>query len=355
MAAVFDGERNKGSLFRRLLRWALFFAGAGGIAVALSGLIAWGIFSRDVPDFDSLDDYHPELVTRVFDQSGLLIGEFYRERRVVLPYDRIPPKLVQAVLASEDDRFFEHEGIDYFGMVRAAWANLRAGRVVQGGSTITQQVSKSLLISKEGYSKGSAKKVTRKIKEAILARRLEKKLSKQDILTLYLNQIFLGNQAYGVQAAAQNYFRKDVNELNVAAIALLAGLPQAPSRYSPFQHPERAKQRREYVLRRMLEEKVITQGELEEAKDTPITVYPAEDVSRSVTPYFTEEVRRMLFSKYGEKRVLEEGLEVWTTVDAERYRAAEDSTYENLRQVDKRQGFRGPMMQLPEEEARKKF
>jgi penicillin-binding protein 1A len=355
MAAVFDGERTKGGVFRRLLRWVLFFGGMGVAAIGLVGLIAWGVFSQDIPDFESLDDYRPKLVTRVYDQSGQLIGEFFRERRVVLPYDRIPPKMVQAVLASEDDRFFEHEGIDYWGIVRAAWANLRAGRVVQGGSTITQQVSKSLLISAEGYTEGSAKKISRKIKEAILARRLEKKLSKEDILTLYLNQIFLGNQAYGVEAAAQNYFRKDVNQMNTAEIALLAGLPQAPSRYSPFQHPERAKDRREYVLRRMLEEKIITEAELNEAKDTPITVYPAEDVSRNVTPYFTEEVRRMVFAKYGEKRVLEGGLEIYTTVDAERYRAAEDSTYDNLRAVDKRQGFRGPLLELPKPEEQKKF
>ncbi|MCK6549061.1 PBP1A family penicillin-binding protein [Myxococcota bacterium] len=355
MNVVYGKERPRGGLFRRLARWALFFVAVVGIAGGGAGLVAWGVFSADVPDFHSLSDYRPKLVTRVRDQSGQLIGEFYRERRVLLPYDRIPPLVVQAILASEDDRFFEHEGIDYWGIVRAAVANVKAGRVVQGGSTITQQVAKSLLIDEEGYEAGRAKKFSRKIKEAILARRLEQRLSKQDILTLYLNQIFLGNNAYGIQAAAENYFRKTVDQLNVAEIALLGGLPQAPSRYSPFQHPDRAKSRREYVLRRMLEEGFITQAQLDEAKETPITVYPAADVSRDVTPYFTEEVRRMLFAKYGEKKVLEEGLEVWTTVDVERYRAAEDSAYDQLRRVDKRQGYRGPLLKLATPEEREKF
>src|SRR5262249_55444487 len=154
-----------------------------------------------------------------------------------------------------------------------------------------QQVAKSLLIASEGYKEGKAKKISRKIKEAILAQRLESNLEKQDIVALYLNQIFLGNQAYGVEAAAHNYFRKTVREMNLAETALLGGLPQAPSRYSPFLHPEKARERREYVLRRMEEEGFITKDELEEAKNTPIVVYPAPDVSRQYTPYFTEHVR----------------------------------------------------------------
>jgi penicillin-binding protein 1A len=355
MNIVYEGQRPKGSIKRRLLRWFMMFALLAMITGGIVGLVAYGYFAKDVPDFDSINDYRPKLVTRVYDQSGQLIGEFYRERRIVLPYDRIPKRVIQAILASEDDRFFDHTGIDYWGIVRAGVANLKAGRVVQGGSTITQQVAKSLLISEEGYSKGSAKKLSRKIKEAILARRLEKKLTKEEILTLYLNQIFLGNNAYGIESAANNYFRKTAAEMNVAEVALLAGLPQAPSRYSPFQHPEVAKQRREYVLRRMLEEGFITEAELNEAKETPITVYPAADISREVTPFFTEEVRRTLFAKYGEKKVLDEGLEVWTTVDVERYRAAEDSAYDNLRLVDKRQGYRGALMQVTTKEERDKF
>jgi penicillin-binding protein 1A len=350
MSVVYEGERAKPTVPRRLARFFLFLVLVTSCFLLVGGIVLYGIVSIDVPNFETLADYRPKVVTQVRDQSGQLIGEFYRERRFVLPYDQIPPKLVQAVLASEDDRFFEHEGIDYWGIIRAAFANLKAGRVVQGGSTITQQVAKSIIISVEGHKAGTAKKLSRKIKEAILARRLEKKLSKEEILALYMNQIFLGNQAYGFEAAAQNYFRKTLAELNVAEIALMAGLPQAPSRYSPIMHPKTAKERREYVLRRMLEEKFITESELLEAKETPIIVYRAPNYSRDVTPFFTEHVRRELVEMFGDDKVLDDGLTVYTTVDAERYRAAEDAVYEKLRQVDKRQGYRGPLAQLTTKE-----
>ena len=346
MQVIFDNERPLGSIRMRLLRFGLFLVTVGALAGGLVGILAYGYFGQDLPNFESLEDYRPKTVTRVYGQEGQLIGEFFREKRIFVPYERIPPKVVQAFMASEDDRFFDHSGIDYWGILRAAFANFRAGRVVQGGSTITQQVAKSLIISAEGYKSGTAKNLIRKIKEAILARRLEATLSKQDIITLYLNQIFLGNQSYGIQAAAENYFRKNVEDLNVAEIALLAGLPQAPSRYSPFRHPKRAKDRREYVLRRMREEAIITPSELEEAKNLPIEVFPAPNLVREVTPYFTEQVRRILFERFDEKTILEEGLQVYTTVDVERYRDAEDASYEKLRMVDKRQGYRGPLKKL---------
>ncbi|MEL7370316.1 MAG: transglycosylase domain-containing protein, partial [Myxococcota bacterium] len=351
MLVIFDNERPLGSLRNRLIRFAVFLLLTGIGTGVLMGVIAYGYFGQDLPQFESIDDYRPKTVTRVFGQEGQLIGEFYREKRIVLPYSRIPPTVVQAFMASEDDRFFDHSGIDYWGIMRAAFANFRAGRVVQGGSTITQQVAKSLIISAEGYKSGTAKNLVRKIKEAILARRLEATLSKQDIISLYLNQIFLGNQSYGVQAAAENYFRKNVEDLNVAEIALLAGLPQAPSRYSPFRHPKEAKARREYVLRRMQEEQIITAAELEEAKNRPIEVFPAPNLIRDVAPYFTEQVRRILFDRFDEKTILEEGLSVYTTVDVERYRDAEDASYDKLRLVDKRQGYRGPLKQLGTDKA----
>ena len=355
MSVVVEGERPPSSTLGRVLRWVALVIGVGAGVGFLIGAVTYIDLSADLPAFETIDEYRPKVVTRVFAQDGQLIGEFYRERRVVVPYSRIPRRLVQAVLSSEDDRFFDHEGIDYMGILRAAIANVKAGRVVQGGSTITQQVAKSLLVSAEGYESGTAKKLSRKVKEAILARRLEKTLSKEEILTLYLNQIFLGNHSYGVQVAAENYFRKNVGDLNLAEIALLAGLPQAPSRYSPFRHPQRARARREYVLRRMAEEGFISAAELEEAESTPITVYDARDVSRAITPYFTEHVRRQLVETYGETKVLDEGLEVWTTVDVEAYRGAEDSTYKNLRMVDKRQGYRGALMRLESAGAQKKF
>lgn len=354
MNATYEGERPRGWLWR-LLRLFFFIAVLGCVAGGIAFAAVYATFSADLPDLDRLEDYRPPTVTRIFDQSGQIIGELYREKRIPVPYSELPPKLVAAFAASEDDRFFEHGGIDYWGILRAAVANARAGRVVQGGSTITQQVAKSLIISEEGYGAGTAKKLSRKIREAILAWRLEDRLSKREILALYLNQIFLGNQSYGVQAAAENYFRKNVRDLSVAEIALIAGLPQAPSRYSPFRHPERARRRREYVLRRMREVGIITQAELDEAEATAIRVYPAPNYMRGTTPYFTEEVRRELFERFSEDTLLDEGLRIHTTVDVERYRAAEDAVYEELRMVDKRQGYRGPLAQYPSAAERREF
>ena len=346
MKILLAGRREGTGRIATIFRWLIFLGLTSGVAGGVIGLATYAAMSEGLPEFEKIEDYRPKVITRVFAQDGQMIGEFFRERRVVVDYDRIPRRIVQAFLASEDDRFFDHEGIDYVGILRAAFANLKAGRVVQGGSTITQQVAKSLIVQAEGYKQGTAKKLSRKIKEAILARRLEEALSKEDILTLYLNQIFLGNHSYGIQAAAENYFRKNVDSLNLAEMALLAGLPQAPSRYSPFRYPERARKRRIYVLRRMKEEGFISAEELQEAEDTQIRVYGAPNTSRDVTPYFTEHVRRWLMEKYGQDKVLNEGLSVWTTVDVERYRAAEDAIYSKLRMVDKRQGFRGPLLQL---------
>ncbi|MEM1024332.1 MAG: PBP1A family penicillin-binding protein [Myxococcota bacterium] len=342
----------------KLLHWALrvvaFILLVGGAVGFAVGVGAYARFSEDLPEFRSLDEYRPPLASRIFGADGQVVGEVFRERREVVPYSGIPPRLVQALVASEDARFFEHSGIDYFGIVRAAFANFRAGRVVQGGSTITQQVAKSLLVSQEGYAAGTARKISRKVREAILARRLERRLSKGQILELYLNQVFLGNQAYGVQAAAQNYFRKPVARLNLAEMALLAGLPQAPSRYSPFLHPKEARSRRAYVLRRMVEERYIEEAELVQAEATPIEVFKAPNYSRKVTPFFTEHVRRRIQSRFGE-RLLEDGLKVYTSVDPERDTDASRAVYEKLRLVDKRQGFRGPLLRLPDPDARDQF
>ncbi len=328
---------------------------AATFAGGLTAIVSYVSLAEDVPNIVTLADYRPPITTHVYGQEGQLIGELYREKRIYVPYERIPKILVQAVLASEDDRFFVHGGLDYWGILRAAVANVRAMRVVQGGSTITQQVAKALLIEAEGYGSGTAKKLGRKVKEAILARRLERKLAKTDILTLYLNQIFFGNQAYGVEAAAENYFRKHVEELSIAEAALLAGLPQAPSSYSPISHPEEARQRREYVLKRMNECGFISATEAEEARTTAIPIYRAPNFAKETTPFFTEHVRRLLVEAYGEKQVLEGGLEVTTTVDVERYRAAEDAAYEKLRMVDKRQGFQGPLKHLETPDETSKF
>src|SRR3954470_291906 len=219
-----------------------------------AGLGYWGYkqFEKDLPDrWSALTDYQPARASRVFSSEGELIGEFFLQKRVVLPPDRIPRHVLQAFVAAEDNRFFEHHGIDPLGITRAAFANFKAGRVVQGGSTITQQVAKLMLV-------GNERNIFRKIREAILAHKIESRLKKEQILAIYLNHVYLGHGAYGVQAAAEIYFGKDVGELDVAEAALLAGLPKAPTEDSPFNAFPRAKVRQRYVLDQMAENGFIS-------------------------------------------------------------------------------------------------
>ncbi|MCK7505798.1 MAG: transglycosylase domain-containing protein [Desulfobacterales bacterium] len=190
--------------------------------------------SQDLPKINSLMDYRPPIITTVYAEDGRKIAEFFKERRIVIPLSEVPPLLVNAFVAAEDSRFFQHQGVDPFSILRAALKNLEAGTIKQGGSTITQQVTRSFLLTPE-------RSYIRKIKEVILSYRIEKAFTKEEILFLYLNQIYLGHGAYGVQAAAENYFGKSVKDLSLAECAVLAGLPQAPTRYSPFRHPEQAR------------------------------------------------------------------------------------------------------------------
>jgi penicillin-binding protein 1A len=309
----------------------------------VSGAYGFYRVTRNLPQITSLQDYEPSIVTNVYAADNRPIAEFYVERRIVVPLEQIPRKLIEAFVSAEDSRFFEHEGIDYLGILRASWKNIKAGGIVQGGSTITQQVTKSLLLSPE-------RSFTRKLKEAILAYRIEKHLSKQEILFLYLNQIYLGHGAYGVQAAAQNYFGKNVEELNLAECATLAGLPQAPSRYSPFSHPERAKERQVYVLNRMVADGYITTNEAAEALAYQLDVKERQDWDIGSVPYFSEHIRRYLEEKYGEEVLYRQGLRVYTTVDVAFQKAAQKALEKGLYELDKRQGYRGPLKQLVPEE-----
>ncbi len=322
-----------------------------GITLAIEGV--WGlyyVFSKGLPEIPKVDRYWPPIVTEVFTDDATLAGEFYRERRKLVAYESIPKRLVQAFIASEDASFFDHIGVDVLGTARAAVRTLlkkaTGAGSVQGGSTLTQQTAKAVLISAEGYTTATRKNLARKIREAILARRLEAALTKEEILYLYLNNVYLGHHSYGVQSAAENYYRKDVRDLTLAQMALVAGLPQAPSRYSPFTSPEDAKRRRAYVLRRMREEGMISREEEHAAGDEAIEVYPVEDVFHEFAPYFTEQVRKDVVSRYGNDTLLSAGLKVFTTMDAERQRAAQDSMLDGLLAVDKRQGFRGPVAHL---------
>lgn len=326
--------------FRRLVLLGMAGCFLAGI-LALVG--AYLYVSSSLPRVDTLADYRPPVITRVFGDDGTVIAEFYEERRIVVPVSRLPKQLIQAFVAAEDANFYQHQGVDFVSILRAAIKNVLAGGIVQGGSTITQQVAKSLLLTPE-------KKFSRKFKEAILAWRMEQKLSKDDILYLYLNQIFLGHGAYGVQAASENYFDKNVEELTLAEVAMLAGLPQAPSRYSPYQHLARAKERQKYVLGRMVHEGYITEAEAEAAFATELTIHPRVNRHVAGAAYFAEQVRRYLEQTFGEELLNTGGMQVHTTMNVAMQEAAERAVRENLREHDRRQGYRGPQKVLSEQE-----
>lgn len=320
----------------------LGFIGVIVFAVTLVSL------QNNLPQILKVEDYKPLLVSEVYARGGEKIGEFYRENRITVPFNKIPKTLVNAFLAAEDDTFFQHGGIDYVAIFRATIANLRAGRTVQGGSTITQQVAKTLLL------KDPSKTITRKLKEALLAYKMEANLKKEEILYLYLNQIYFGNGAHGVGAAAETYFRKPVDKLTIAEMAILGGLPQAPSRYSPAEHPDRAKERQRYVLARMAATGAITHDEEEKALNEPIKVYARKEY-KSVAPYFVETVRQMLVKELGEDQVLDNGLRIYTSVDFKAQTQAQEQVRAGLRLVDKRQGFRGPSKNLASEDEVNEF
>ena len=229
----------------------------------------------------------------------------------------MPEILKQAFVAAEDARFYKHKGIDVLSIFRAFYKNIEAGAIVQGGSTITQQVTKSFLLTPE-------KSYTRKIKEAILAYRIDKRFTKDEILFLYLNQIYLGHGAYGVEAASENYFGKSAHELNLAECAMLAGLPQAPSRYSPFRFPERAKQRQIYVLNRMVEEDFISNIQATEAINRVLDIKPRRNLYIEEVPVYTEHIRRYISKKYGDDVLYKEGLKIHSAVNIEMQKMARE-------------------------------
>jgi penicillin-binding protein 1A len=290
--------------------------------------------SKDLPALDQLGTYQPSLVTQVYSSDQQLIGQFFIERRILTPVADIPEGLRRAVVAVEDVRFFEHPGLDYIGMLRAAWTNVRRGGKVEGASTITQQLARSLFLSSE-------RTFDRKVRELILAYKMELVLTKEQILELYLNQIYFGQGAYGVASAAQSYFGKDLSSLTIGESAFLAGLPKSPNHYSPFKAYDRAKKRQEHVLTRMEEAKFITATEREQAA-AEILNFRRPGVEQAA-PYFVEYIRQLLVAKYGESMVYKGGLKVFTTLNMEMQKAAEAAFAAGLRELDKRQGWRGPL------------
>jgi len=310
----------------------MFFLLLAGGAVGLHFYLK---FHRDLPDVTMLKDYRPSLITTVYSDAGDVIGKFYIEKRVLRPLNQIPDLLIKAFIAIEDARFYHHHGIDLQGISRAFWANLRAKQITQGGSTITQQLAKTLFLSPE-------RKIQRKIKEMILALEIERRFTKEEILELYLNQIYFGAGAYGVEAAAETYFGKTVDELRLSEMATLAALPKSPGRFDPFKHPDDSKMRRSLVLARMYGEHFITRKEMEEAKAELLELRKKGN-EKNDSAYFVEHVRRYLIDRYGSSRLYESGLEVHTTLNLAMQRAAVETVREGLRAYDKRHGYRGPL------------
>ena len=325
---------------RRLLLAAVAVVGVVAFAV---GAYVYREFMGSLPTIQAALDYQPPTTTQILAADGTLIGEFYNQKRYLVPFERIPAHVRQAFIAAEDDAFYSHKGIDTNGILRALANNVIHGGKVQGGSTITQQVVKTVLLTPE-------KSYERKLKEMILSIRLERELPKDDILALYLNHIYLGSGAYGVGAAASEYFGKDVGDLTVAEAALLAGLPQAPSRYSPYAHWPEAKARQRYVLTRMYEVGFIDREARDAALIEPIGLASRKG-SFQAAPYFVEHVRRLLEEQYGRTVLYELGLRVKTTVDVRIQGLAEETLRHGIDRLSaERAGFHNAYRQMSHEE-----
>lgn len=318
---------------------AMFILGfAGGVCgvIAVSGVLFY--FSKQVPDYRTLAEYKPALVTKIYANDGTILAEYAKERRIYTPISEIPKEIIDAYLAAEDWNFYHHPGFDIKGILRAALTNIFTGKR-QGASTITQQVAKNFLLSSE-------QKYTRKIKELILSYRMENAFTKDQILELYLNQIYLGNGTYGVTAASLGYFGKPLKDLSIEQRALLAGLPKAPSAYNPLHYPRIARLRRDVIIGRMEAEGVITPQQAREAIASDIELNPTPLKAPEIAPHFSEYIRRHLQSEYGTDALYTSGLAVHTTLDTTLQKYAENAIINGLREYDRRHGYRGPIGRL---------
>lgn len=304
------------------------------VLLAVVGYGTYRYALRGLPQLDKATDYHPYLPTFVLDRHGRVAAEYGEERRIVVPFHKIPKHVVQAFLAAEDATFFEHGGVDLSAILRAVIKNLTSGKVRQGASTITQQVAKTFFLSSE-------RTLWRKIREVALAHQLEQALSKEEILYLYLNQIYFGAGAYGVESAANVYFGKHITDVTVAEAAILAGLPKAPSRYSPAERPELARQRQLYVIARMEENGFLSPSQAQAAKAEKVAIRRWQNPA-IVGGSFAEHVRRYLVEKYGEELVLRGGLVVETGLDLDLQRRAQEAVRKGVLELEKRHGYRGP-------------
>ncbi len=317
------------------------------IFLAVSGAAGFLLYqaSKDLPDYESLSKYEPPVMTRIHAHDGSLISEFARERRIFVPVTSIPKRVLGAFLSAEDRRFYEHGGLDFQGIARAVYAavetKMRGGnKRAQGASTITQQVAKNFLLTNE-------RSIERKIKEAILAIRIERAYSKDKILELYLNEIYLGLNSYGVAAASLTYFNKELANLDIEEAAYLAALPKAPNNYHPFRQKEKATERRDWIIGQMAENGYITREEAEAARKKPLSVNLRQTGAHiSTAEFFAEEVRRTLLTRYGEDKLYGGGMSVRTTLDPKLQQMARHALIDGLVKFDRTQGWRGPVAKI---------
>ena len=324
----------------RALLWAFGLGFAAALSVLILVGIALAVAFPNLPDISDLSDYRPKLPLRIFSAEGDLLGEFGEERRNLTPIGEIPKIMSNAVLAIEDAHFYQHGGVDYLGVIRAALANVGKAKS-QGASTITMQVARNVYLSSE-------KTFTRKIYEILLTFKLEHALSKDQILEIYMNQIFLGNRAYGFAAASETYFGKPLKDITIAEAAMLAGLPKAPSAYNPISNPTRARIRQRYIIDRMVENGFITPQQAETAKAQELKIKSGPDANHIHAEYVAEMARQLMFNQYGEETYTR-GLNVYTTIHS----AEQDAAYKALRKgimdFERRQVYRGPekFVELP--------
>jgi penicillin-binding protein 1A len=316
-----------------LLYPAAALVGLAAAAVLLIGFAAIVVYPT-LPSLEALTEYKPKIPLRIFSADGELIGEFGEERRALVKIEAVPERMRQAIIAAEDERFYEHGGVDYLGVLRAAYSNFMSGGSVQGASTVTMQVARNFFLSKE-------KTLTRKFNEVLLAFKIERNLSKDEILELYINQIYLGQRAYGFATAAQTYFGKSLPELSLAETAMLAGLPKAPSRDNPIANKKRADARSQYVLRRMLELGFISDKEFDHAMKAPVAVHKEQRQYAVPADYFTEMVRQAVYDRFKDE-AYEHGYRIHTTLDIKHQQAAYDALRKGVYEYDRRHGYRGP-------------
>lgn len=338
--------RDTGNIFTNFLKFILIiiflFACIGGLFAGVMSYISF-----DLPDVKQLEKYVPAVHSQILSRDGEVLLSVGKEKREMIKFKEIPKFVIDAFLSSEDNNFYKHKGIDFLGIVRALVMDVKAGKIVQGGSTITQQVAKSLLLSRE-------KSFTRKIKDMLLAQEIEKAFTKDEILTLYLNHVYFGGGYYGIKAAFRGYFGKEIKDGTVAEAAMLAGLLVAPGRYSPYLNPGHAKVRQKYVIGRMYEDKRITKEQHEKAlkEDLKIKINANEELKAG---HFTDWVRQRVINLVGEEEFLTQGFKVVTTLDWDLQKVAEESIRLGVRELDKRQGFKGPLKSLTREEDVKQF